>query len=338
MDLQLPETNEENNTAAIPIIPIPPPAGLTVAPNLAQQSLVLSWDSPQTADPAAPQAQNYRVYREDTPDEFVQIAETTGTIYSDDTVTSGTYQVTAVTVADAESPPAGPVSAELPPYGDADADGIGDPFDNCPSQFNPFQEDVDEDGVGDVCDLCPLDNPDDTDGDGVCDSDDICPGGDDNIDTDSDGVPDFCDPCPADHPDDTDGDGVCNSDDNCPDHANSDQADCDEDGVGVVCAIADGSEDCNENAVPDECDIADGDSPDDNGNGIPDECECPADLSGDGVVEAFDLAILLGAWGPCPEPCVPGPPASNCTADLSGDCLVEAFDLALLLGTWGPCQ
>ena len=26
---------------------------------------------------------------------------------------------------------------------------------------------------------------------------------------------------------------------------------------------------------------------------------CPADLSGDGVVEAFDLALLLGSWGPC---------------------------------------
>ena len=64
---------------------------------------------------------------------------------------------------------------------------------------------------------------------------------------------------------------------------------------------------------------------------------CPADLSGDGVVEAFDLAILLGDWGECPEPCVPGPPASTCAADLSGDCIVEAFDLAQLLGDWGPC-
>ena len=29
------------------------------------------------------------------------------------------------------------------------------------------------------------------------------------------------------------------------------------------------------------------------------EC-CPADRNVGGLVEAFDLAILLGAWGPCP--------------------------------------
>lgn len=64
---------------------------------------------------------------------------------------------------------------------------------------------------------------------------------------------------------------------------------------------------------------------------------CPADLSGDGMVEAFDLALLLGAWGPCAEPCVPGDPADTCVEDLDGDCEVEAFDLALLLGAWGQC-
>jgi len=26
---------------------------------------------------------------------------------------------------------------------------------------------------------------------------------------------------------------------------------------------------------------------------------CPADLNGDGVVNAADLATLLGSWGPC---------------------------------------
>ena len=29
--------------------------------------------------------------------------------------------------------------------------------------------------------------------------------------------------------------------------------------------------------------------------------DCPADLSGDCEVEAFDLAILLGSWGSCLE-------------------------------------
>ncbi len=51
------------------------------------------------------------------------------------------------------------------------------------------------------------------------------------------------------------------------------------------------------------------------------------DLNGDGVVNAADLAILLGAWGPCPNPC--------CAADLDGDGQVSASDLAILLGAWG---
>ncbi len=64
---------------------------------------------------------------------------------------------------------------------------------------------------------------------------------------------------------------------------------------------------------------------------------CPADLNSDGAVNAADLATLLGAWGPCPEPCEPGDPADTCPADLDGDCLVAASDLATLLGSWGPC-
>ncbi len=56
----------------------------------------------------------------------------------------------------------------------------------------------------------------------------------------------------------------------------------------------------------------------------------PADLDGDGNVAAFDLALLLGSWGPCPA-------NGDCAADLDGDGSVDAFDLALLLGAWGPC-
>jgi uncharacterized Ntn-hydrolase superfamily protein len=54
---------------------------------------------------------------------------------------------------------------------------------------------------------------------------------------------------------------------------------------------------------------------------------CPADLDGNGTVGPFDLASLLGAWGPNP-----GHPA-----DLDGDGAVGALDLAILLGQWGPC-
>ncbi|MCH8881158.1 MAG: endonuclease [Planctomycetes bacterium] len=61
-----------------------------------------------------------------------------------------------------------------------------------------------------------------------------------------------------------------------------------------------------------------------------DECDaaCPQDLDGDGQVEAFDLAILLGSWGPC----------EGCPTDFNGDGDVNAADLAILLGAWGACE
>jgi hypothetical protein len=54
---------------------------------------------------------------------------------------------------------------------------------------------------------------------------------------------------------------------------------------------------------------------------------CPADLSGDGVVGADDLASLIGAWGP----------GAGDAADLDGDGVVGPADLAALIGAWGPC-
>jgi len=101
---------------------------------------------------------------------------------------------------------------------------------------------------------------------------------------------------------DTDGDGVIDSQDNCPELANPDQADCDGDGIGDLCAIADGlASDCNENAIPDnceddcnlngypdDCDIADGVSTDCDSNGIPDECD--PDCNGNGVADTCDIA------------------------------------------------
>ncbi|MFM1822554.1 MAG: hypothetical protein RI967_820 [Planctomycetota bacterium] len=82
--------------------------------------------------------------------------------------------------------------------------------------------------------------------------------------------------------------------------------------------------DCNANQWIDACEIADGATGDANGNGVPDQCELVADLDGDGMVNAADLAILLGAWGPGAGP-----------ADLDGDGQVDASDLAILLGAWG---
>lgn len=60
------------------------------------------------------------------------------------------------------------------------------------------------------------------------------------------------------------------------------------------------------------------------------ELHCFADLTENGAVDADDLAVLLGAWGPC------GP--FLCPADLDFDGDVGPGDLALLLGAWGPCS
>lgn len=52
--------------------------------------------------------------------------------------------------------------------------------------------------------------------------------------------------------------------------------------------------------------------------------DCPADLNGDNIVNAADLAGLLGAWG-------------TAGGDLNGDGITNAADLAGLLGAWGAC-
>ncbi|MCA9291406.1 MAG: hypothetical protein KDA25_09770 [Phycisphaerales bacterium] len=51
----------------------------------------------------------------------------------------------------------------------------------------------------------------------------------------------------------------------------------------------------------------------------------PADLDGNGIVNAADLAILLAQWGRC----------KGCSADFDGDGMVGPTDLAFLLANWG---
>ncbi len=108
---------------------------------------------------------------------------------------------------------------------------------------------------------------------------------------------------------DADGDGVTDTLDNCPGVANPKQDDCNGDGVGDACEIADGAADFN-------------------GNHIPDSCECPADLFADGQVNGADLGVVLSQWGQAPATSV---------SDLNRDGSVDGADLGYLLASWGAC-
>ena len=52
----------------------------------------------------------------------------------------------------------------------------------------------------------------------------------------------------------------------------------------------------------------------------------PADLNDDSVIDAIDLSILLGDWGPCGK--------GACPADLDRDGVVGASDVTVLLASW----
>ena len=56
---------------------------------------------------------------------------------------------------------------------------------------------------------------------------------------------------------------------------------------------------------------------------------CPADLDGNGFVDAADLGSLLAAWGAC---------GKSCPADINGDGVVSAVDIATMLDAWGACR
>ncbi len=54
--------------------------------------------------------------------------------------------------------------------------------------------------------------------------------------------------------------------------------------------------------------------------------DCPGDVTGDGVVDAADLAALIVAWG-----------SNDPTFDLNGDGAVDGADLGVLLTAWSEC-
>ncbi len=52
---------------------------------------------------------------------------------------------------------------------------------------------------------------------------------------------------------------------------------------------------------------------------------CPADVTGDGVIDVLDLLEVLSQWG------------TSGSADVTGDGIVDVLDLLEVLSAWGPC-
>ena len=182
---------------------------------------------------------------------------------------------------------------------DADGDGVGDPYDNCPSTANPNQADADGDGRGNACDNC------------------VSNSNANQADSDGDGDGDVCDNCDQDYnpsQSDTDLDSVGNVCDNCPSQANTNQFNNDRDVPGDVCdpdIDGDGFHN-NFDAFPydsSEWGDRDGDSVGDNSDPYPDDPLNDAD--GDGFGADVDN---------CPETSNPD------QADLDGDALGDACD------------
>ena len=70
-------------------------------------------------------------------------------------------------------------------------------------------------------------------------------------------------------------------------------------------------EDAGDNIFEDDC-----------GDTLP----CPADVSGDSVVNVADLLAIIDAWG-----------GSSPDADVNDDGIVDVIDLLEVVGNWGPC-
>ena len=67
---------------------------------------------------------------------------------------------------------------------------------------------------------------------------------------------------------------------------------------------------------------------DENANGIPDGCDVFGDADGNGNTYLEDLLMVLGGWGLCP------PEPALCPADLSGDRVVDTRDLLIVIHGW----
>lgn len=62
----------------------------------------------------------------------------------------------------------------------------------------------------------------------------------------------------------------------------------------------------------------------------PAAAKCVGDITGNGLVNSADLAVVLAGWG-SDGTVEPG-------SDISGDGIVDGADIGLLMTKWGPCN
>jgi predicted outer membrane repeat protein len=105
--------------------------------------------------------------------------------------------------------------------------------------------------------------------------------------------------------------------------------DCDSNGVIDLDDVLFGNADCDGNGEVDVCEISVDPGIDSNADGVIDACQCIPDITGNGTVDAIDLAAVLGAWGLSGK--------GEFDADITGDGIVNGADLATVLSGWGPC-
>jgi predicted outer membrane repeat protein len=105
--------------------------------------------------------------------------------------------------------------------------------------------------------------------------------------------------------------------------------DCDSNGKLDLEEILFGGADCNGNDLLDACEVVDNPKLDGNGDGLIDECQCLADVTGNGSVDAIDLAALMSGWG--------SDGSGEFDADVTNDGVVNGLDLAVILDGWGAC-
>ena len=213
------------------------------------------------------------------------------------------------------------------PAGDAcedpDVDFWPDNQDNCPDNYNPFQEDGDLDGRGNLCDLpvaCTAD-PD-------CDNDNVSDG---PLDPDAGGPivagPDNCLLIPNTNQLNQDADSLGNVCDNCPTVTNQDQLNIDGDSFGDACDAGDFDVD----GFSDRTEYRTGT---DRGARCPlnqTHNAWPADIDNDTFSDISDLTSVTSSFGLA----VPPAPARHNIAGDPPDGFVDISDVTRILFYFG---